>query len=94
MSGIWNLIAGAESAVMAASGGANAIYFARRAAGAGGARRVAASVLVGLFAGVALDGLSHLDGSLGGATAEVVRRAPLLVATIATTVLVRLGAGR
>ena len=93
MNGIWNGIDAAQSAAIAASGTANAIYFARRATQAAGARRVAAVVLVGLFAGVALDGADHLGGG-AGAAADVVRRAPLLAATLTTSALLRLGAHR
>ena len=93
MSGVWNALGIAQSVAMAVSGTANAIYFARRAARSTGARRIAAAVLVAVFAGIALEGIAHLAGHPDAAI-EVVRRAPLLVATLVTSALLRLGAGR
>lgn len=93
MNGIWNGLGEAESAAMAASGGANALYFARRVARSGGARRLSAAVLAGLFAGVALDSAGHLGGS-AETVAEVIARAPLLLATLATNAVLAIGARR
>ena len=93
MNGIWNGLGEAESAAMAASGGANALYFARRVARGSGARRLSAAVLAGIFAGVALDSAAQLGGTAATA-AEVVVRAPLLVATLATNAVLAIGARR
>ena len=93
MNGIWNDLGQAESAALAASGGANALYFARRVLRGVGARRISAAVLVGLFAGVGLEGAAHLGGNAGTA-AEVLVRAPLLLATLATNVVLAIGARR
>lgn len=84
---------------MAAPLAAIAIYFGRRFIRSAGARRVAAAVLAGVFAGIALDGAVHLlpiaqVAGDAGATVEVARRVPLLLATLVTTALLRLGAGR
>jgi hypothetical protein len=97
VNGFWNGLGEAESAAMAASGGANALYFARRvargSARGAGARRVSAAVLTGIFAGVALDSAGHLGGGTETA-AEVIARAPLLVARLATNALLAIGAHR
>lgn len=93
MLGIWNGLGEAQSAAMAASGGANAVYFARRAAHSTGARRVSAAVLTGVFTGVALDSAAHLGG-FAGTAAEAAGRAPLLIATLATNALLAIGARR
>lgn len=93
MSNIWSDVAGAESAAVAASGGANALYFARRVALGGGARRLAAAVLAGVFGGIALDSAGHL-GPHAAEAAEVLRRAPLLIATLATSAVLAIGARR
>ena len=93
MNSIWNGLGEAQSAAIAASGGANALYFARRVARSGGARRAAAAVLVGIFAGIAVDSAGHLGGGATDA-AEVVRRAPLLIATLATNAVLAIGARR
>lgn len=93
MNAIWNGIGATQSAGIAASGTANAIYFARRAAQARGGRRVAAAVLVGLFAGVAIEGAGTFAAN-AGAAGEVLSRAPLFAATLATSALLRLGARR
>lgn len=93
MHGFWSGIGEAESAAMAASGGANALYFARRMARSSGVRRVSTAILAGTFAGVALDGAAHL-GAAPAAAAEAVLRAPLLVATLATNAVLALGARR
>lgn len=91
--GFWSGAGLAQHAVMAVSGAANAVYFARRALMERGARRLAAIVLVAVFAGIALDGMAHL-GDAPATAAEVVRRAPLLTATLITSALLVLGAGR
>jgi hypothetical protein len=66
------------------SGGLNAAYFAGRAGGAAGPRRLAAAVLALLCGGVALaatrDALGTPDGPAG-----LLLRAPLLVANLAVT---------
>lgn len=93
MNGIWDGLGEAQSAALAAGGSANALYFARRAGRGAGARRVAAAVLTGIFAGIAVEAAGHLgEGPL--AAAEVVRRAPLLVATLATNLVLAIGAHR
>ncbi len=93
MQNLWSGAGLAQHALMAVSGAANAAYFARRALVERGARRLAAIVLVAVFAGIALDGALHL-GDASGAAAEVVRRTPLLTATLVTSALLALGAGR
>lgn len=93
MNGIWNGLGQAESAAMAASGGANALYFARRVAQSAGARRVSAAVLTGLFIGIALVGAGHL-GDGAATVADVIVRAPLLIATLATNAVLAIGARR
>lgn len=93
MNGIWNGLGEAQSAAIAASSSANAIYFARRVVRSGGARRLAAAVLVGVFAGIALDSAGHVGADVAEAT-EVIRRAPLLFATLATNAVLAIGARR
>ncbi len=84
MHGIWNGLGEAESAAMAASSGAYALYFARR---------VAAAVLAELFAGVALDAARHLGAGANEAI-DTLRRAPLLIATLATNAVLAIEARR
>ena len=93
MNGIWNGLDQAESAAIAASGGANALYFVRRATQSDGARRIAAAVLVGIFAGIAIDSVGHL-GAGANEAADLVRRAPLLIATLATNAVLGMAARR
>lgn len=93
MNGIWNGLGEAESAAIAASGGANALYFARRVVTSTGARQAAAAVLVGIFAGIALDSAGDL-GSGAGTAADFVQRAPLLIATLATNAVLAIAARR
>ncbi|RLT41285.1 MAG: hypothetical protein DWI58_09100 [Chloroflexi bacterium] len=93
MNGIWNGLGEAQSAAIAASGSANALYFARRVATSIGARRIAAAVLAGIFGGVALDAVGGLGGGASEAV-EVAQRAPLLIATLATNALLAIGARR
>jgi hypothetical protein len=90
---MWSGLGIAQHAVMAVSGAANAAYFARRVATERGTRRLAAIVLVAVFAGIALDGALHL-GEAPATAAEVVRRAPLLTASLITSALLVLGARR
>ena len=93
MNGIWNGLNEAESAAMAASGGANAVYFARRVLRGEGARRLSAVVLAGLFTGIGADAAMHL-GDEAQTAAEVLLRAPLLLATLATNAVLAIGARR
>ncbi len=93
MSGVWGALGIAQSAALAASGAVNAAYFAHRVARASGSTRIAAAVLLCIFAGIALDGVVHLSGHASAAV-EIARRAPLLVATLVTTAVLRIGAGR
>ncbi len=78
---------------MAGSGAANAVYFACRAVCAGGSRRIAALVLVALFAGAALEAAASLALGQTGALAAVVRL-PLLAGNLAVFALILAGAGR
>jgi hypothetical protein len=91
--GLWNGLGIAQQVAMAITGAANAAYFTRRAFTEHGARRLAAIVLVAVFAGIALDGALHLGDAPAG-TAELVRRSPLLTASLVTSALLVLGAGR
>lgn len=93
MHGFWSGIAEAESAAVAASSGANALYFAQRVVRSSGVRRLSAAILTGVFMGVALDGATHL-GDHANAAVEAVLRAPLLIATLATNAVLALAARR
>ena len=93
MQGWWNGIGVAQQLAMALTGAANAAYFARRAVTERGARRLAALVLVAVFTGIALDGSLHL-GEAPASASEIVRRSPLLTASLVTSALLVLGAGR
>jgi hypothetical protein len=84
-SGFWNTSGMVQQAALAAGGAWNAVYFARRAVWSRGGLRLAAGVLCGVFAGIALQAASALGGSEG---AEVALRTPLLAAVLATTAVV------
>ncbi len=93
MQGLWSSIAIAQQVAMAITGSANAAYFARRMVRERGARQLAAAVLLAIFAGIAMDGVLHL-GETPATAAEIVRRSPLLTASLITSALLVLGAGR
>ena len=93
MTELWNEISVAEELATAGSGTANAAYFAGRAIHARGPRRVAALVLLALFAGSALHAAAYLTLGDSGALAAAVRL-PLLLANLATFSLILAGAGR
>lgn len=92
MQGLWSGLGVAQQATMALTGAGNAIYFARRAALERGVRRLAAVVLVGIFSGIALDGALYLGDDAAGLA--WVHRTPLLAASLTTSALLVLGAGR
>ncbi|MQA00305.1 MAG: hypothetical protein GEU80_13425 [Dehalococcoidia bacterium] len=84
MGGLWHGLAVAEEAAIAGSGAANAAFFARRAAGLHGPRRLAAAVLAALFGGVAIEAVGDLALGAGGTGADVVLgQTPLLLAMAA-----------
>ncbi len=93
MAGVWNAISIAEELATAGSGTANAIYFVGRAIRSDGPRRLAALVLVALFAGSALSvGVHLMPGESGVLVAAL--RLPLLLANLVTFSLILGGAGR
>jgi hypothetical protein len=95
MHGPWTVTGAAEEAAIAASSAWNASYFARRAVarvsttGSERARRIAAAVLALLFAAVAIEALAGIP--VADTSAEVVRRTPLLLATVSVAFLVSYG---
>lgn len=93
MAGLWNDVSIAEELATAGTGAANALYFASRTLRSGGPRRVAALVLVALFAGAALEaGVPLVLGEAGPLAAAL--RLPVLFANLATFALIFRGAGR
>lgn len=86
----WAGVSVVEDVATAGSGAVNAAYFARRAWMAHGPRRAAAGVLALLFAASAL---SVVDAGPAG-PAAVLAQAPLLVANLAVSALLWVGAGR
>lgn len=92
MNGFWTAAGAAEHAAIAAGSAWNAGYFVRRAWQASAPRRWAAGTLSLLFAGLAAESLAGLP--VADTTAEVLRRAPLLLATLAVSVFVTAGGGR
>ncbi len=88
---LWHGLGVAQQATLAAGGAANAVYFVRRAVLERGAVRLAAGVLGVLFGGVALEATARFEST--GATADVVRRAPLLAATLVALAIVVLPRG-
>ena len=93
MNAVWDGIAVAVPSATAASGLANASYFAGRAAQAAGPRRAAALLLVALCGGAAVDAVAQLAGGETGAMAALVRL-PSMLGNVATLWLVTLAAGR
>ena len=91
MSSVWAGVSTFEDIATAGSGALNAAYFARRAWLARGGRRFAAALLAALFAGTALASM-HLGDGPGAA--EVLSRAPLLLANLTASALLWAGAGR
>jgi len=86
VNGFW-AAAGLTQQVAIALGGAwNATYFALRMRQGSRARRVAAGVLTLLFAGIAVETAAGVPVS--ATASEVVRRTPLLLATVAIAFLV------
>ncbi len=90
MQNAWTGVSVVEDVATAGSGAVNAAYFARRAWAAHGPRRMAAGVLALLCAASALAAVD--TGPPGPAT--VLAQAPLLIANLAVSVLLWLGAGR
>ncbi len=90
---VWDGISVAESTATAASGLANAGYFAGRAARAAGPRRAAALLLVLLCGGAAVDAVAQLAGGESGAMAALVRL-PSMLGNVATLWLVTMAADR
>ncbi len=94
MNGLWGGIAAAQDSATAASGIANAAYFARQSGGGGAIRRTAALVLVGLCGGAALLSAYSLVTTFGlseGDELEVLVRLPLLLGNLATFWLITSG---
>ncbi len=88
---LWHGLGVAQQATLLTGGVANAVYFAHRALVERGAVRLAASVLGVLFGGVALEATARFDDT--GTTQEIVRRAPLLGATLVALAIVVLPRG-
>ena len=94
MNGLWGGIAAAQDSATAASGIANAAYFARQSGDGGAIRRAAALVLVGLCGGAALLSAYSLATTFGfsdGDEVEVLVRLPLLLGNLATLWLITSG---
>ncbi len=88
---LWHGLGIAQQAALLGGAVANSAYFVHRALIERGAVRLAAAVLGGLFGGVALEATARLEHA--GSTAEIVRRAPLLAATLVAFALVALPRG-
>ena len=94
MGGLWTAIGLAQQAVIAVGGLWNATYFGLRAREGQRGRRVAAGLLALLFLAIALEALAAIP--IGASAAEVMRRTPLLVATVGIAFVVSyrpIGAG-
>lgn len=93
MNPVWDGLSVAVPSATAASGLANATYFAGRAARAAGPRRAAALLLVALCGGAAIDAAVQLVAGQTGAMAALVRL-PSMLGNVATLWLVTMAAGR
>ncbi len=88
----WAGLGAAEHAAIATGGAWNAFYFARRARLDRGGRRLAAAVLALLFGALALE--FALGVAVADTAAEVARRAPLTLGTLAVSTLTATGGRR
>jgi hypothetical protein len=88
---LWHGLGIAQQATLLAGGAANAAYFVHRALIERGAARLAAGVLGVLFGGVALEASARFESA--GGTVDIVRRAPLLAATLIAFAIVALPRG-
>ena len=91
---VWGSLSAAEDTVVAASGLANAWYFANRARESAGSRRLAGTLLAALSGGAAAVALALLAGDYAEGWSGAVARVPLMLGSAATFVLVVIGRGR
>ena len=93
---IWSGVAIAGEVATAGSGAANAAWFAHRALGTAGPRRLASLLLMLLFAAVALDAAAHvLPGAPGWPSLQgALLRLPLLAANVLAALAILAGSGR
>ena len=88
---LWYGLGTAQQVTLLMASAANAVYFLHRALIERGAVRLAAGVLGVLFGGVALEATARFEEA--GAAEEIVRRAPLLAATLVAFAIVALPRG-
>jgi hypothetical protein len=88
---VWASFSTAEDTVVAASGLANAWYFANRARASAGSRRLAGSLLTALSGGAAAVALALLAGDYAEGWSGAIARMPLMLGSAATFVLVAIG---
>ena len=94
MNDVWDSLSAAEDTVVAASGLANAWYFASRARGSVGSRRLAGSLLTALSGGAAALALALLAGDYAEGWSGAVARMPLTLGSATTFLLVVIGRPR
>lgn len=88
---LWHGLGVAQQSTLPAGRAANAVYFVRRAVVERGAVRHAEDARGVLFGGVAFEATARFESA--GATADVVRRAPLFAATLVAFAIVVLPRG-
>lgn len=91
---VWNSLAAAEDALLAASGMANAWYFAGQARRNASARRLAALLLTTLSGGAATIALALLAGDRAEGWPGALARLPLVASSMATFALLVIGRQR
>lgn len=96
MNTVLNTCALAQAAATAGTAAFNTGYFGTRSMRAEGPRRVAAVILALLFGGVAADAAQGIASAMAGdaTAATTLARVPLLVASLATSASISVGAGR
>lgn len=80
------VLGAAQQAAIAVTSAWSALHFGRRLTTGTRARRVAAAVLALLFVGIAVEALAGLP--VASASADILRRTPLLLATTSVAFLV------
>ena len=91
---VWGSLSAAEDTVVAASGLANACYFASRARASAGPRRLAGALLAALSGGAAAVALALLSGDHAEGWSGAIARVPLMLGSATTFALVVIGRGR
>src|SRR5688500_549865 len=88
---VWGALSAAEDTVVAASGLANAWYFANRYRESAGSRRLAGALLTALSGGTAAVALARHARDQADGWSRAVARMPLMLGSAATYVLVAIG---